>query len=179
MTTTNVQSVRDIIRAFLGLPPESLPSASYIDVDEAGDPWSDIREYLTDSSVAPGVEIRLHADRPDWQQVIVSLDDEQSDERITLSDYADTHEHLVLYVVGIGLPRGMHTVIGHPDLDFAERRELLDLPGFLDTEGWWNWDGTGTPTDDNGNSITVLQAFESPSRWNGIVKKYQYDEEAE
>ena len=71
---TNVQSVRDIIRAFLDVPKEALPSATYIDQDEPGDPWQDIRDYLTDSSVAPGVEIRLHAARPEWKSVIVSLD---------------------------------------------------------------------------------------------------------
>jgi len=73
---TNVQSVRDIIRAFLSLPHEAMPSASYVDMDEAGDAWSDIREYMLDSGVAPGVEIRLHADRPEWQSVTVSLDTE-------------------------------------------------------------------------------------------------------
>lgn len=76
MTTdnTNVQSVRDIIRTFLSLPAEAMPAASYIDSDEPGNAWQDIRDYMTDSGVAPGVEIRLHADRPDWQSVIVSLD---------------------------------------------------------------------------------------------------------
>jgi len=71
---TNVQSVRDIIRTFLSLPAEAMPSASYIDADEPGNAWNDIREYMLDSGVAPGVEIRLHADRPEWQSVIVSLD---------------------------------------------------------------------------------------------------------
>lgn len=71
---TNVQSVRDIIRAFLDLPAEAMPAATYIDHDEPGIAWNDIRDYMTDSGVAPGVEIRLHADRPDWQSVIVSLD---------------------------------------------------------------------------------------------------------
>ena len=76
MTTdhqTEVQSVRDIIRAFLDLPKTAMPRADFVDADEPDNAWDAIREYMVDDSTGCGVEIRLAADRPDWQGVVVEL----------------------------------------------------------------------------------------------------------
>lgn len=70
---TEVQSVRDIIRAFLDLPVEAMPSAQFVDRDEPGNAWDAIREYMIDGDTGCGVEVRLHADRQDWQDVFVTL----------------------------------------------------------------------------------------------------------
>lgn len=70
---TEVQAVRDIIRAFLDLPHEALPSASFVDSNEMGDAWSAIREYMVDETSGEGVEVRLHADRAGWRSVTVTL----------------------------------------------------------------------------------------------------------
>ncbi len=94
---------------------------------------------------------------------------------VTLLDYADEREGVVLFWAGIGCPTGEHTVLGYPDLNFAERNNLLDLSGTVDADGDWNWDGDGKPTDDRGNSITKLQAFIDPNRWAGIVQEYESD----
>lgn len=76
MTTdrqTDVQATRDILRAFLDLPAGTIPAAHFVDANEPGNAWDAIREYMLDDLTGCGVEVRLHADRPGWESVSVTL----------------------------------------------------------------------------------------------------------
>lgn len=92
---------------------------------------------------------------------------------MTLAEYANSRENVVLFWAGVGCPMGDYDLIGHPAFDFAECRELLDLEGEVDAEGDWNWNGQSNPTDWLGNSITKLQAYTSADRWDAIVEEYE------
>jgi hypothetical protein len=93
-------------------------------------------------------------------------------DQITLQDYCEARENVVIFFAGFGQPTGDYTLAGHPEFDFADRRGLLDLTGAVDSEGAWQWDGDGEPTDDRGNSITKIQAFSDAEQWTAIVQEY-------
>lgn len=84
---------------------------------------------------------------------------------ITLLDYANEREFVVAFYTSTAAPAGDYAPLGNPDLDFVERRGLLDLVGTVDSEGDWQWSGEGEPTDDNGNSILKVHAYVSPQKW--------------
>lgn len=92
---------------------------------------------------------------------------------VTLTDYANDRDNVVLFWAAVGTPLGDHTPLGYPDLDFADRQGLLDLTGTVDDAGDWLWDGEGEPTGYHANSITTLHAFVSAKRWNAIVEEYE------
>ncbi len=92
---------------------------------------------------------------------------------VTLAEYANDREDVVLFVAGIGMPTGDYAPLGHPDLDFAERRGLLDLSGTVDEHGDWRWDGEGSPRDDRANSITQLHAYVDFAAWERIVAEFE------
>ena len=94
-------------------------------------------------------------------------------EPITLTDYANAREHVVMFDASSGHPLGEHTALGHPELSaYAEESDFLDLTGTIDGEGTWNWDGEGGPTDCQGNTITKLKSYIDAERWKEIVKEY-------
>lgn len=69
---TEVQSARDIIRAFLDLPAEAMPSAVHLHAEPmTADPWAAIRDYMLPDDAREyshaGDEIRLRADRDGWR----------------------------------------------------------------------------------------------------------------
>lgn len=92
---------------------------------------------------------------------------------VTLNDYINERSDVVLFWAGFGAPTGDYTPLGHPDLDFASRRGLLDLTGIVDDDGDWRWDGKGIPTDDWANSITKLHVYVDSRRWVAMVKEYE------
>lgn len=92
---------------------------------------------------------------------------------VTLADYANEREDVVLFFAGVADPTGDYTPLGYPDLDFAERRRLLDLTGTVDANGDWQWDGEGNPTDDRANTIYKLHAYVDAKRWETIVEEYE------
>lgn len=92
---------------------------------------------------------------------------------MTLNDYVNDRESVVLFWAGVGCPAGDYTVLGHPDLDFAERRGLLDLSGTVDAEGDWRWDGEGDPLDDQGNTIYKLHAYADTTRWEEMAEEFE------
>lgn len=94
-------------------------------------------------------------------------------ETITLNDYANAREDVVLFFAGQGCPGGDYTPLGHYDLDFADRNYLLDLEGTVDDKGDWHWDGEGDPTDDQGNSIYQLHAYVDPLKWESLDEEYE------
>lgn len=91
---------------------------------------------------------------------------------MTLNDYANDREHVVLFVAGVGMPTGDHFRLGSPDDDYADRRGLLDLTGTVDAHDAWEWDGAGNPTDDRGNTIYKVQAFVGPRKWAELETEY-------
>jgi hypothetical protein len=97
-------------------------------------------------------------------------------ETISLSDYTNDRDYVVLFCAGVGCPMGDHFPLGYEHIDYAERRGLLDLTGTIGSDGGWNWDGEGNPTDDRLNSITKLQAFVSQTRWESEVHEYESSE---
>lgn len=84
---------------------------------------------------------------------------------MTLADYANQRENVILFYAGVGAPTGDYVQLGCPDDDFAERRNLLDLSGTIDTEGDWRWNGEGNPSDDRANTIYKLHAYVDPKKW--------------
>lgn len=89
--------------------------------------------------------------------------------RVTLRDYANERGKVVLTWSAIGNPNGSTTPIGHPDFDFAERRNLMDLRGEINSEGVWLWCGQEDPSDDRGNSILWILCREDEESWDRLV----------
>lgn len=92
---------------------------------------------------------------------------------MTLHDYANDRDYVVICWAGVGRPMGDMAVLGHPDLDFADRNGLLELNGEVDEFGEWEWDGEWRPTDDQRNPITQLSAAPAEVRWKKIVAEYE------
>ena len=92
---------------------------------------------------------------------------------LSLNDYANAREDVVLFFTSTACPTGDNTPLGYPDLDFADRRGLLDLSGTVDEAGDWRWDGEGEPSDDRSNSVTKLHAYVAPTQWAEIVADYE------
>ena len=92
---------------------------------------------------------------------------------MTLNDYANAREDVVIFWAGFACPTGDYTVAGYPDLDFAERNGLLDLEGEIDAAGDWRWNGEGNPTDDRNNTITKVHAYVDVSRYESIIEEYE------
>jgi hypothetical protein len=95
-------------------------------------------------------------------------------ETVSLLDYSNgrADQGVVLFWAGFGMPTGDYEALCHPDMHFAERRDLLNLTGTVGVDGEWRWDGTGNPTDDRGNSITQLNAYVDQVRWDQIDREY-------
>jgi hypothetical protein len=93
--------------------------------------------------------------------------------KITLLDYANDREYVVVNWRSVGTPMGSSTPLGYPDLDFADRNGLLELSGDVDEGGVWEWDGEGRPTDDLRNSILQIEAGPSKHRWEKIIAEYE------
>jgi hypothetical protein len=92
---------------------------------------------------------------------------------MTLAEFCENREHVVVFWAGIGCPMGDYAPAGYPDMDFVERRELLDLDGKVDPEGCWRWLGEGRVFDDRGNSIQKLEAYCSEEQWKRMVSDYE------
>jgi hypothetical protein len=90
---------------------------------------------------------------------------------MTLNDYANQRENVVIFWASTGKPMGDYALLGHPDWDFAESRGLLDLQGFLDPDLDWRWNGKGKPTDMRGNTITKLSAYVDSELWKELAGK--------
>jgi hypothetical protein len=110
-----------------------------------------------------------------WHEVS-TLDDAVPVATISLLDYANDRDHVVLYWASVGVPRGSDTPLGYPEIDFADRNGLLELTGTVDEDGDWVWDCEGDPRDDQRNTITRLYAGPARGRWEAIVAQYETGE---
>ena len=88
---------------------------------------------------------------------------------MTLNDFANARDDVVLFWTSVGVPTGDYAPLGHSALDFADRRGLLDLEGEIDAAGDWQWSGLGNPTDDRANTILRLRAYPDQAKWAAIV----------
>ncbi len=90
-------------------------------------------------------------------------------ETLSLNDYADAREDVVIFFAGVGHPTGDYCLADCPDDDFADRRGLFDLTGTVDVDGDWRWDGEGNPTDDRGNTIYKVHAYVDAAKWSELA----------
>jgi hypothetical protein len=96
--------------------------------------------------------------------------------KISLLDYANGRNKVVVFATTIGDPMGDYFPSGHPDLDVGEQYGLYDIEGEVDDGGDWHWDGEGSPRDDQGNSFTKIQAYSDPKAWGRIVDEWESGE---
>lgn len=90
---------------------------------------------------------------------------------ISLRDYANSQEYVVLFWVSQGQSSGAETPLNYPDIDTAD--DWLDLRGYIDINGVWQWDGNGKPKDCRRNSVYRLSASSDENRWNELVSEYE------
>lgn len=90
---------------------------------------------------------------------------------VTLSEYIETRDSVILFWAGVGCPVGAYNLLGHPNFDFADRRGLLALSGTVDRFDTWAWDGEGYPLDDRSNSITKIEAYCDRRKWEEIEQE--------
>jgi hypothetical protein len=138
--------------------------------------WDHAGPQTTDADVKKMIEaIQKDPGRPnweaDWSDYLENLDLDTL-LLVTLGDYANQREKVVLFWVSHGQPAGYFTPLGYPDIDFDERHNLLDLVGNIDETGW-HWNGVGNPTDDRANTITRMSAFPDAEQWDSIVADYE------
>ncbi len=91
---------------------------------------------------------------------------------ITLGEYCETRQHVVVVVVSRSYPCGDGLVFGHPDIDDTSLRDLLGLDGHIDDSGVWQWDGEGEPIDEFGATIYQITAAPNETRWHEIADEY-------
>lgn len=63
-------STINLIKSFLALPPEAMPSAEWVDgMDDNGSPWRHLRDYVRNQQELNhlGETVRLAADRDGWR----------------------------------------------------------------------------------------------------------------
>jgi hypothetical protein len=89
---------------------------------------------------------------------------------MTLREYADARNHVIVWYTSLSQANGCYELYGYDSVDeFAERRELLDLDGRVDGNDVWAWDGRGSPKDDRGCDIRLLQAYSDKDTWMAMV----------
>ena len=93
-------------------------------------------------------------------------------ETVSLIDYANAREDVVLFWASYGTPTGDYATLNHPDMDFAGEQSLNDLTGTVDADGDWRWDGEGEPVDHRNNTITKLHAYVDRAKWASIEADY-------
>ncbi len=94
---------------------------------------------------------------------------------VSLLDYSNDRENVVLFCVSHGMPMGDHFRLGTLDDDFAERRNLLNLLGTVGASGDWYWNGEDEPIDDQFNTIRSLHAYVDAGRWQELAGEFQGD----
>jgi hypothetical protein len=98
--------------------------------------------------------------------------------KLTLREYLEqvgVDSGVVAWYTAIGTPLGASLLCGHPDMDAVERWGLYDLEGATDDDPKgenWEWDGEGNPRDDNGNSLTRVNASVDRELWLRLEREY-------
>ena len=94
---------------------------------------------------------------------------------MTLRDFAETMDYVTLWFTSQADPTGDTTVLGYPDLDFADRRGLLDCEGRMGIDGRWYWNEQEDVCDDQGNAILRMVALVNQGHYECIVSDYEGD----
>ena len=95
--------------------------------------------------------------------------------QITLRDYANDRDGVMLFWVGVGCPGGDYAPLGYSDLDFADRNRLLDAIGAVDESGDWRWGGEGDYSADSSNTIYKMHAYADQQKLDAVVAEYEND----
>ena len=85
---------------------------------------------------------------------------------ISLNDFNNLSPITYFWICGVGCPNGRdfkHNPEGESENDcviweIGDRFDLWELCGTV-TDGRWEWDGVGQPTDELGNTITNVKAI--------------------
>ena len=138
---------------------------------------AEVTAYFTPAAQTAmfGQEAETDADTLDgWAAEVIRTGHHMTTtQTISLNDYANGREGVVLFCVSTAVPTGDYFPLGHSDIDFADRNGLLELSGTVDESGDWRWDGEGEPADDRGNTVTKLHAYVGEKQWAAIVEEYE------
>lgn len=93
-------------------------------------------------------------------------------DKLTLCEWADSKEHVMVYVMGTAYPAGTTAPYGNPDMDWLDRIGVDKLHGTVNEHGAWQWDGEGHPRDERGNSILNVTAYIDKKGWESAVAEY-------
>lgn len=93
-------------------------------------------------------------------------------DKLTLCEWADSKEHVMVYVMGTAYPTGTTAPYGNPDMDWLDRIGVDKLHGTVNEHGAWQWDGEGHPRDERGNSILNVTAYIDQKGWESAVAEY-------
>lgn len=91
---------------------------------------------------------------------------------LTLQEWANDRQYVVVYVMGTAYPTGTTAPYGNPDMDWLERIGVDKLCGTVDDYRGWQWNGEGSPRDERGNSILNVIAYVDKKRWESAVAEY-------
>jgi hypothetical protein len=89
---------------------------------------------------------------------------------MTLLDYANARECVVLDYAAHVAPNVVELPLGHPDFD-DQSGPFDDLAGVIDADGAWQWDGRDSPRDPNRNTIARMTARPLPERWRELTNE--------
>ena len=120
---------------------------------------------LTGDDAAAFVAAFLTEYTPDSVTVGRLPDDAPAPASVSLLDYINTHEHVMLHVVTTAGGFGETAALGFDGDDLASQLGLHDLTGTITSADEWEWDGTGSPSDSRGNSLRAIRAYVDEPAW--------------
>lgn len=88
-------------------------------------------------------------------------------ETVSLLDYANARESVVLFWAGVGQPGGSYCRLGDPDDGTADA--WLNCTGTVDADGDWRWDGECDIYDGRSNTVYKLHAYTDPTKWADLL----------
>lgn len=89
---------------------------------------------------------------------------------MTAQEFSNSLTSPTVFVASVGTPTGKRVAL-LDDTDFPFN--LGDLTGSVDSQGVWQWDGEGDPTDDRGNNITLVRVYNDATEYN--EQRAEYD----
>lgn len=95
--------------------------------------------------------------------------------KITLAEAVEKFDHPVLFWTSVGTPAGATEVLGDPDWNVSIRG-WEDLEGEIDSEGRWQWDGNGGPTDCRSNTVLKVTAYSSEKTRDALLGEANTEE---
>lgn len=84
---------------------------------------------------------------------------------MTAGEFIESHEDIVVWRTSTACPSGS-TFAVTPDTDLGFSADVLNGT-CIGTR--WEWDGSGSPSDPNGNTITNIVIYSSRTEWSRLV----------